>query len=364
MKAEKQEEASMEPLNPLPFGTLELDPQPYVVAGPPKRIRCYVRGCKELLRPPGGDYSGEVCPVHGIRCHSSGTYSYLDVRRNIIIAPDLFVSGIVENPFKYEKNRLGHEKSEDALTWNIFRTLKECGLLHVVAQWITGLEIYEEPRLYLWGLSISDGSFRPWDLLIAARERFESNLPVERPLTEPDIALYLPGYYLILIEAKFTSANPFYIDGPRRDAQSLTKTELLDIYQDPILQMLDLEKARRAERVYYQLWRNGVIAEWMARSTGRGTLAYLANLTRAGQEKGSCEHFRGMIDTSFAERFGHLFWEDFCFRIPNLPELARLGRYLETKTAKLIQAFNSPPGCLTSPLRLSRTVGCTAFETD
>ena len=103
------------------------------------------------------------------------------------------------------------------LTWNVFRTLQECGLLHTVAGWITGLEIQEEPP-YLWGLSISDDAFQPWDLLLAARERFESNLPVKRPPTEPDIALYLPGYYLILIEAKFTSSNPFYVDGPPRRA--------------------------------------------------------------------------------------------------------------------------------------------------
>jgi len=49
----------------------------------------------------------------------------------------------------------------------------------------------EEPDLYLWGIRVSGDSFEPWDLLIAARKRFESNLPVVRPLTEPDIALLL-----------------------------------------------------------------------------------------------------------------------------------------------------------------------------
>jgi hypothetical protein len=61
-------------------------------------------------------------------------------------------------------------------------------------------------------------------------KRLESNLPVERPLAEPDNALYLPARYLILIEAKFTGPNPFYTDGPRRDAHSLTKEEPLNIY--------------------------------------------------------------------------------------------------------------------------------------
>lgn len=333
----------------LPFGTLDLDPQPYVVAGPPRRVRCYVRGCTEMLRPPSRYYSGEVCPLHGIRCHystSGATYSYADVRQNIIIASELLATRIVGNPHKYESDRLGHEKSEDALTWNVFRTLQECGLLHVVAGWITGQDIQQEPRLYLWSLNISDDTFQPWDLLIAARKRFESNLPVKRPPTEPDIALYLPGYYLILIEAKFTSPNPFYTDGPRRDARSLTKNELLDIYQDPVLHMLDVEKARRAERVYYQLWRNMVFAEWIARLAGDDSLAFVGNLTRAGEENVSCEQFRGMLNPSIAGRFAHLFWEDIGVRVRNLPGFARLGRYLETKTASLVRAFNSPTGDL------------------
>jgi hypothetical protein len=330
----------MTPVDSLPFGTHDLDPKPIVVAGPPKRVRCYVRGCLELVRPPAEGYDGEACPVHGIRCHSSGTYSYVDVRRNIITSPELFAARVVGNPFKHESHRLGNEKSEDALTWNVFRTLQECALLHVVARRITGREIRVEPRLYLWGMSISDETFEPWDLLLAARKRFESNLPVDRPPTEPDIALYLPGYYLILIEAKFTSPNMFYIDGPRRDAKSLTKDELLDIYQDPALHMLDVAKARRSERVYYQLWRNVTFAEWMARDAGRGTTAYVANLTRAGRESESCEHFRALMNPETAGRFVHLSWEDIYRRTAVTPGLSRLRRYLETKTAGLVRAFN------------------------
>jgi hypothetical protein len=227
-----------------------------------------------------------------------------------------------------------------ALTWNVFRTLQECGLLHVLAKWITGLDIQREPHLYLWGLEISDGTFAPWDLLIAARKRFESNLPVKRPPTEPDIALYLLGYYLILIEAKFTSPNPFYMEGPRRDPQSLTKNELLDIYQDPALQMLHLEKARRAERVYYQLWRSVVFAEWMARHANAGTVAYVANLTRDDQEHASFGEFQGLMNPESTARFVHLNWEDTYRRMIQSPELSTLWRYMETKTAGLQQAFS------------------------
>ncbi len=330
---------TMTPASPLPFGTLDLDPRPCIVAGPPRRIRCYVRGCKELLRPPEKGYGGEICPVHGIRCHTSGTYSYDDVRRNIIVDADLVAERLVGHPFKYETDRLVGENSEDTLTWNVFRSLQKAGCLNVLAEQITGRAIRAEPKLYLWGLSLTDNTLELWDLLKAARKRFESNLPVERPLTEPDIALHLPGYYLILIEAKFTSSNPFYVDGPRKDAKSLTKDELLDIYQDSALYILDVEKARRAERVYYQLWRNMVFAEWMALADGKGTQAYHANLTMAGEENESCEHFNRLINLLFDGRFVHLSWQEICFLITESPEFSGLRRYLETKTTGLVRVF-------------------------
>ena len=196
---------SVSHLRGLPYGVAELDPVIKADIAPPFRIHCFVRGCKHELLPPSRSSRGETCPDHGIRCHKSGTYSYVDVRRNVIIDADVLASRVTGNPFKYETARLGQENSEDALSWNTFRSLQRVGRLHQVASLITGLRILDEPQLYLWGLSASDDSFQPWNLLIAARERFESNLPIERPLTEPDIALYLPGKYLILIEAKLSS---------------------------------------------------------------------------------------------------------------------------------------------------------------
>ncbi len=325
---------------PLPYGINDLCPELCVTPGPPKRIRCFVKGCSHMLRPPTRRGGGDVCPDHGIRCHSSGTYSYADVRRNLIVDADLFATRVVGHPFKYESDRFGSENSEDALSWNVFRSLQREGQLHKVAQLTTGVVSAEEPILYLWGLRTSDDSFEPWDFLIAARERFEQNLPVKRPLTEPDIALHLPGEYLILIEAKFTSPNSYYVDGPRQNAVSLTKSELLDIYWDPCVRSLDREKARQAERVHYQLWRNLVFAEWMASQDSRMTSPYLVSLTRSGHEQGSCSQFRELADASSDDRFQHRSWEEVtvsCCSTAGV--LDRLAAYCKAKTAHLKRAF-------------------------
>jgi len=331
-----------------PYGTHNLNPEVQTKAGPFPLVRCYHRDCGRWLRRPTITYDGELCPVHHIRCHYSRnapTYSYADVRRNFIVGADLVADRIVDHPFKYDTGCLGHEKSEDALTWNVFRSLQEANVLQEVAAWITGVTIPEEPRLYLWGIHLDGDLFQPWDLLIAARRRFEHNLPVDRPLTEPDIALYLPGRYLILIEANFTSPNTFYTSGPRRGRKSLTKVELIDIYQDQRLRILDVNMAESSERVYYQLWRNMVFAERMARQDSPCTLAYLASLTRRGWEQESCEHFRQLIRPPFTDRFVHRSWEEIDERwAARLPGLSRLHSYLATKTAALVQAFQLPEG--------------------
>jgi hypothetical protein len=333
----------MRPTFPLPYGTADLDAEVHPVPGQPRRVRCYVRGCSAVLRTPTRRDRGELCPVHGVRCHwslGSSTYSYWDVRRNIIASPDLFASRLVGHPFKYESHRLAQENSEDALSWNVFRSLQEAGQLHEIARWITGQDITTEPLLFLWGIGLSQDIFQPWNLLIEARERFENNLPVSRPLTEPDIALFLPGRYLVLIEAKFTSPNTFYANGPRKDGSSLTKDELLNLYHDPGLRILDWEQARTSERVYYQLWRNMIFAEWMASRDGRTTMAYHVSLTRAGAESDSCDRFRQMVRPEYRGRFVHIAWEDIYWQCAkDNSRMSRLQKYLENKTAKLTKAF-------------------------
>jgi len=327
--------------NYLPYGIFDLDPQIYADRGPPLRIKCFVRGCDQLLQPPTRGFRGDVCRQHKIRCHASGTYTYPNVRHNIIVAKELLATRIIHHPFKFESHRLGYEKSEDAVTFNLFRSFQEAGCLNYIGRYITGLDAEDEPRLFLWGLELTDDSLTPLDLLIAARTRFETRLPVRRPATEPDAIILLDGVYLILVEAKLTSPNPYYTDGPRKNGQSLTKDELLNTYADLSLQMLDRQKAAEADRVYYQLWRNLVFAEWMALAAEHGTQPYLANLTCWGHENDSFNHFAQMVRPEFAGHLCHLYWEDlYVLAGLKLQRLSLLQQYLLTKTANLRPAFH------------------------
>jgi len=323
----------------MPYGLLDLAPGITTERGPPLRIRCVVRDCPHLLIPPTRTTAGQACPVHGIRVHTSGTFSFKDPTRNFIVDPEL-VRRIIAHPGKFESHRLGLEKSEDAATLNVFRSFQEAGCLNEIARLITGLDVEDEPELFLWGINLGDDALPVWSLLTAARKRFESRLPVKRPATEPDIGLFLDGHYLALIEAKLTSPNTFYARGPRKDAQSLTLEELLAIYSDPVCRILDLDKAVASEAVAYQFWRNVIFSEWMSHHALPGTKPFFANLVRAGYELDSFEHFHQLVRPEFADRVTRIRWEDlFILASLHSNRLLRLREFMITKTVNLQPAF-------------------------
>ena len=333
------------PPNPycLPFGLEDLDSDKARQPTDLTLVRCYVRGCSRVLARPARGKRGQACPEHGIYCHRSyagGTYSYADAPRNIIAGAEQFRQGILRHPFKYESHRMGQERSEDAVSWNVFRSLQETHRLADFVRLATGESHTTEPQLFLWGIRLTADAFDAWPLLIAARKRFESNLPVDRPQTEPDIALHLPGKYLILIEAKFTSPNTYYKRGPRKDKSSLTLDELLSLYDEPQHEILNREAAAAVDRIFYQLWRNTVFAEWMAQFDGPYTKAYHLNLVRTGYERETAMEFARLITPGFEDRFNQITWEQIFAWSSGDERLTTMSQYLRTKTAGLTKAFN------------------------
>jgi hypothetical protein len=307
-----------------------------------RKVRCYVRGCEHYLRPASRGSRGEVCPSHGIWCFSSksgATYGYANAERNVIVSRNSFRERVLNHPMKFESHRLGLERSEDTLTWNVFKSFQEAGQLHRIASSITGTTATEEPMLLLWGIRMDDGSYLPWQLLLDARRRFERNLPVDRPLTEPDIALHLPGRYLILIEAKFTSPNSWVYKTRRANAQSLTGDECIDIYDAPELATINRIAAKSSARITGQLYRNMVFAEWMARADSSTTEYYHANLVRADREQKSATAFSKLLNAEHAFRFQQFSWESIYGLAKANSELSNFFTFMENKTAGLRPAF-------------------------
>ena len=78
----------------------------------------------------------------------------------------------------------------------------------------------------------------------------------------------------------------------------------------------------------------------MAREDHPATKAYHVNLVREGYEEASAAEFHGLVRPEFTDRFRRITWEQIYRMCVNDCRLSRLCRYLETKTAGLVQAFN------------------------
>jgi len=159
------------------------------------------------LRPDDGEGSSReqagcacFCPEHHIRVSPSRpTYVYDRRERNLIVDHQLFRS-----VKKVESWRLPNETSEDALTWNVFVGLSRLGRLREAVRSMVGILPHTEPTLYLWGNEIGLESSQFWLKLKEVRSRLEDDFPIQ---TEPDIVLHAPGELMVVIEAKFGSAN-------------------------------------------------------------------------------------------------------------------------------------------------------------
>lgn len=221
------------------------------------------------------------CPVHGIRIHSK-TFAYYNgparklqrdaTLRNILFERDYFKEHILDNAAKAETNRICHENSEDALTWNVFCRLARGGFLSALLSTLTQSALTDEPELYTWGLNVRlDDSSAPalFPALKCARDTFEQG--IRRFLTEPDIMLYVPGQVLILLEAKFTSGNTIAKASATDDIageKPKSREGILQRYAPAALPPGALLTPSSSEPFYSQLYRNLVFAIYMAKKLG------------------------------------------------------------------------------------------------
>ncbi len=145
-------------------------------------VRCCVRDCKHWLvkRHKKSRDPNSYCPDHGISVSTQPTYVYKDYRGNFIIGAEILER---VKKLKVESWRLPNERSEDALSWNVFMGLSRLGGLGVAFHRLTGIKVDIEPELYLWGVKVSDNTPRTWSKLEEVRDALENRPGVP---TEPE----------------------------------------------------------------------------------------------------------------------------------------------------------------------------------
>jgi hypothetical protein len=296
-------------------------------------MKCPLLGHEgEWLRWQGSDH------VRGTVPHSSPelafrvapTYILSDRLANFIVGHELIQAALNGDWDKAETHRLGHENSEDALTFNVFRSLQECGHLARIAELVTGGAVAEPPELFLWGRRINrDGSTESWPELQAIRDRVE---PEHGQQTEPDACMHVRDWGWIFIEAKF--------DFGIKTATSAEKLQAwCELYPSQAPTLFDREYLAAVAPTQFpeQLLRNVVFAELIR----GGEEAHVVALGRELDRTPIAAWVAGCLADSCAVSTSVMAWEQIYRALPLAgSEIARLRDYFEAKSHSLRPAFN------------------------
>ena len=323
-----------------PFGIDDLEPgaaEGYQSPASPllkdREVRCCIRACRTWLPRRTRKDTPKFCPDHGISTSTSPTYVYKDWRRNILLQRDLMAT-VKEH--KFESGRLGNERSEDALSWNVFVGLAYLGGLREAFEVLTGLKAKEEPQLFFWGVEVWP-TYRSgvWSKLVEAQDYFEKGLDIE---TEPDIMLRVAGQALVLVEAKFGSPNGTLA---KKKKPGVSLPDFLNRYHplpgraDPLDRNAMMGLPR--EQVLEQLCRNVVFSNRLVESNEE---AFVANLVRGTAETDVKERMDRHLSTEARAKFRRVTWEDLgCLHSLQRDKPSPLRQYLRTKTLNLQGAF-------------------------
>jgi hypothetical protein len=265
---------------------------------------CPVRGCAEA----------SLCPTHRINVHATRggfTYVYDDSFRNLlwVEADDRQrLQAILRGK---RESRMGHEHSEDAVTWNVFRFFERHGCLSGAVRRICSCPTVE-PLTIFW-TTHGDRLWEPYRLC-------SDQIPEKATArSESDLILLWEHKLLVVIEAKFRSPNRSGSDAKKR-ADELRKSHP---YIEDASRYLDRAGAEEAVRDgWYELLRN-----WALGTTLKDTLGceafVLVNLVRKRHEQEHGENPR----RDFAERacvltpdrrFVVAYWEDLVAAAPSI----------------------------------------------
>jgi hypothetical protein len=256
------------------------------------------------------------------------TYIYEDAKRNFIIGRD-----IPNRLSKAEHWRLGNERSEDALSWNVFVSLYVLGGLTEAVKLLTGRDTAKEPELHLWGNRIDAHCVR-WEPLLDVRHVLENGLAIK---TEPDVILRIPGQAIVLIEAKFGSENGRLAKSEERFG---SVTKFLARYRckngaaDPLNRKWISEQPSKS--VMEQLCRNVIFAHWLASEEEQPFVINLVRRDAANEEQLFREHLSESGVAFHVRR-----WEDvFALPVVQTEQASTLRTYVKNKTLKLSPAFH------------------------
>jgi hypothetical protein len=288
-------------------------------------VECPVKGCSGKV-PRQRNFFQAVpkfqCPEHEITI-SPSTFEYAFERNNLLWKDEqvlVLLQGIKRCK---RESRMAREKSEDALSWNMFRYLEKQGFLSLILSSVIGRDLGALQLVY-WSYCPMVGAV--WPELTRARQEFGEHL---QRSSEPDLIAF-SDKALLFIEAKFTASNRTRPSDPEYRKKYLTGGN--GWYHQVFTS--SFETIAVQDRMY-ELLRHWLLGSWLAAQSKRDF--YLLNLVREEYERDIEMRFGRHINATAQRRFVRLTWEELYRqmdeKIPSSIERDSLLEYLEYKTA-------------------------------
>lgn len=301
-------------------------------------VQCPVLGCPTCVPAQRGTFRRApefLCPAHRLYIGRS-TFEYESDTDNLLSqTPDDLKFLAAVRHWKRE-SRMARERSEDALTWNVFRHLETSGRL---GPWLASLIGVRASlaAVHYWSFDASTGD--AWAPLAEARSAFGE---LEGRGSEPDLVITTDNAH-VWVEAKLGSSNstrPSDVNGASRRYTSGAGGWYSSVVGSPF-ESVAVELRR------YELLRLWLLGSWTAARLGKAFV--LVNLVRKGFEDDvpafAAMHFRQDRDRLFRRITWESVYRDVEVAPPHAAADEALLRYLRGKTlgydghGRLIRAF-------------------------
>jgi hypothetical protein len=304
-----------------------------------ERVECPVDGCDESVERQKDEFVRDEkfkCQKHDIYI-SPSTFEYNDELKNLLWHDNEDVEILKGIKKVKRESRMARERSEDAVSWNVFRFLEKNELMGTVFDRLLGITL-SSPEIIYWSFSQKENS--SWSTLNRARDEFG-----EKPNrgSEPDIIIHSKNA-LLFIEAKLTAGNKTMPSNPDDSKQYTSGGNgwFCKVFESDYNTVIEAKK--------YELMRFWLLGTWMAEQLGLDF--YLVNLVRAGFEEDIEDAFRKHVREDGRRNFKRITWEDI-YQVIGDPALSNNSTdlmldYFNSKTlgydisGDLKKAFNTP----------------------
>ena len=287
-------------------------------------VECPVKGCSEKVERQRGIFRAEKkfkCPKHNIYI-SPSTFEYQSELDNLLWKDKADLELFKKMKTVKRESRIARDRSEDAVTWNVFRFLERNNLVEETLSPIIGVTL-ESSQVMYWSYSQRENS--SWSELNEARKEFGEK---EERSSEPDIIIKTNNA-LLFIEVKLTATS----ETVPSDTSNSKRYEIGgDNWFSKVFKS-DYKTVAIVERKY-ELLRFWLLGTWIAKQEDLNF--YLVNLVLLKQDKNIATIFKRHICENESMKFIRITWEDIYQQIVNsgLPgrDKDKMIEYFRNKT--------------------------------